>query len=396
MMNCSTLVRRTVPRLSMWLLKRPPGVEYPCVHLHSVHKVNFSQSCIFHNDDIKKDKDLKSILSELYEDFGETKTSKKDPKDKPVTSDKDDIVSDKIKSRQQDGSNAAKQDEKFVKKDLQDLLSEIYASEAKETTSLGGYSEYRDADAPVIYDVDEERTLRMEAQERGEVLEIDKHKERKTKYKYQEMTKTHGERGVFEIEEIVQVLKGERITDVAVIKVPELKQYVDFLVIGTGRNSRQLFVASQIIKKLYKSKAYETDPSLSVDGEKDKGKSGWIAMDLGNVAIHLFTQERRDYYDLETLWTVGSAFDELSRPTDTSDQLANLMASHLQEFEPASDTTEPTPEILRATESYSTTVDENKTEIRNDYMDENQEHPSEKSDQNDKDKNQKNRKLWLA
>ena len=29
----------------------------------------------------------------------------------------------------------------------------------------------------------------MEAQERGEVLEIDKHKERKTKYKYQEMTK---------------------------------------------------------------------------------------------------------------------------------------------------------------------------------------------------------------
>ena len=26
--------------------------------------------------------------------------------------------------------------------------------------------------------------------------------------------------------------------------------------------------------RLYKSKAYETDPSLSVDGEKDKGRSG--------------------------------------------------------------------------------------------------------------------------
>ena len=29
-----------------------------------------------------------------------------------------------------------------------------------------------------------------------------------------------------------------------------------------------------ILFRLYKSKAYETDPSLSVDGEKDKGKSG--------------------------------------------------------------------------------------------------------------------------
>jgi len=119
-------------------------------------------------------------------------------------------------------------------------------------------------------------------------------------------------------------------------------------------------------------------------------------MDLGNTAIHLFTQERRDYYDLETLWTVGSAFDELSRPTDTSDQLANLMASHLQEFEPASDTTEPIPEILQATELCSTSNDENKRDIRNGYMNENQGHPSQKSGQDDTDKKQKNRKLWLA
>jgi len=34
---------------------------------------------------------------------------------------------------------------------------------------------------------------------------------------------------------------------------------------------------------------------------------------VGNIAVHLFLEETRDMYDLETLWTVGVEYDDLSQ-----------------------------------------------------------------------------------
>ena len=49
------------------------------------------------------------------------------------------------------------------------------------------------------------------------------------------------------------------------------------------------------------------------DGTTIEGKQlrnyDWVAMDLGNIALHLFTEETREKYDLESLWSVGSEFD---------------------------------------------------------------------------------------
>ena len=40
----------------------------------------------------------------------------------------------------------------------------------------------------------------------------------------------------------------------------------------------------------------------------------------GNIAMHLFTPEKRSYYDLETLWGIGSDFDQ----PDTSNNSLDL------------------------------------------------------------------------
>lgn len=34
--------------------------------------------------------------------------------------------------------------------------------------------------------------------------------------------------------------------------------------------------------------------------------SGWIVLDYGDVVVHLFSPEKRDYYRLEDLWSEGS------------------------------------------------------------------------------------------
>jgi len=34
--------------------------------------------------------------------------------------------------------------------------------------------------------------------------------------------------------------------------------------------------------------------------------SGWIVLDYGDVVVHLFSPEQRDFYQLEDLWAEGS------------------------------------------------------------------------------------------
>merc|ERR1719383_632666 len=181
-----------------------------------------------------------------------------------------------------------------------------------------------------------------EAYESGREMILEKEKRQTLKDKYDAISQSRGIRGVFELEELLAVFKGEKMRDIAVIKVPETRFYSDYVVIGTGSNARHLHVTSQIIKKVYKKKYDPTkDPVPPIEGEKDKGASGWIAMDLGNIVIHLFRKEERENYDLETLWTVGSRYDNKSQSGE--DTLQQLMSSHLAEFEPL-DSPEPSPD----------------------------------------------------
>ncbi len=35
------------------------------------------------------------------------------------------------------------------------------------------------------------------------------------------------------------------------------------------------------------------------------GQGGWMLVDFGDVVVHLFSKNRRDYYQLEELWEKG-------------------------------------------------------------------------------------------
>jgi len=51
----------------------------------------------------------------------------------------------------------------------------------------------------------------------------------------------------------------------------------------------------EALKKDYKKKS-------RVDG---KSREGWLVLDYGDVVVHLFAPDQREYYDLEELWSDG-------------------------------------------------------------------------------------------
>merc|ERR1711874_253488 len=100
--------------------------------------------------------------------------------------------------------------------------------------------------------------------------------------------------------------------DLVVVKVPADRQYCDYMVIVTGRNNRHVSVLSTLVISVFKHKMSSSDKVPPREGG-DNPNCGWIAIDLGNIVLHLFNQEQREHYDLESLWTLGPKFDDNTR-----------------------------------------------------------------------------------
>lgn len=97
-----------------------------------------------------------------------------------------------------------------------------------------------------------------------------------------------------------QVIADNRGEDIVILDLRKLTYAFDYFVIATGTSNRQLHAMSDAVDELFVKEMKERRPST--EGYRD---SRWILSDYGDVVIHLFEAETRDYFRLEDLW--GSA-----------------------------------------------------------------------------------------
>jgi ribosome-associated protein len=90
--------------------------------------------------------------------------------------------------------------------------------------------------------------------------------------------------------------------DVLILDVRELTRTFDYFLIVSGSSRRQLYaIGDEIQRKLVREMG---DECMSVSGHAE-GK--WIVIDYGDIVVHLFEPETRQYYALEELWGKGIA-----------------------------------------------------------------------------------------
>ena len=95
--------------------------------------------------------------------------------------------------------------------------------------------------------------------------------------------------------------------DLLVLDMREHTSLFDYFVLATGTSRRQLHAMSEEID--HKLEDDLQDKRMSIEGYD---ASRWIVLDYGTVVIHLFDDEMREYYSLESLWADA-------RPVDLSD-----------------------------------------------------------------------------
>jgi ribosome-associated protein len=84
--------------------------------------------------------------------------------------------------------------------------------------------------------------------------------------------------------------------DVTIIDLRELVSYTDYFVVASAETQRQTKrIAEEVIEKMIETGHRPRTKRL------DEGTT-WISLDFIDVVVHVFTDEARDFYRLESLW----------------------------------------------------------------------------------------------
>ncbi len=90
--------------------------------------------------------------------------------------------------------------------------------------------------------------------------------------------------------------------DTVVLDLRELVDSFDALVVTSGRSDRQVRALADEIERMV-TLALGVKP-IHVEG---LAEAEWVALDYGDVIVHVFDEPTREYYDLEHLWSAAPA-----------------------------------------------------------------------------------------
>ncbi len=110
--------------------------------------------------------------------------------------------------------------------------------------------------------------------------------------------------------EVRQSLDDNKAEDVIVIDLKDKSAFADYMVIASGRSTRQVVaIAENLADKLKQSGRGYTP----VEG---KQTGDWVLVDAGDVVVHVFRPEARSFYALEKMWTLED--EAAAKPVKTT------------------------------------------------------------------------------
>ena len=96
-------------------------------------------------------------------------------------------------------------------------------------------------------------------------------------------------------------LDDDKAENVVVIDLAGKTEIADFMVIANGGSSRQVGAMATHLQKKMKASGLKR---LKAEGLPN---CDWVLIDGGDVIVHLFRPEVRDFYNLEKIWTGPAA-----------------------------------------------------------------------------------------
>tara|TARA_B110000285_G_C14945956_1_gene524324 strand:+ start:372 stop:719 length:348 start_codon:yes stop_codon:yes gene_type:complete len=93
------------------------------------------------------------------------------------------------------------------------------------------------------------------------------------------------------------ILENNKAKDIVSIDLKDKSYIADYMIIASGTSSRHLQSLSEnLVSELKKKGIY----NCRIEG---KDSSDWKLVDAMDIIIHIFHPEKREFYDLEKMWS---------------------------------------------------------------------------------------------
>ena len=95
---------------------------------------------------------------------------------------------------------------------------------------------------------------------------------------------------------IHKVLSDNKAKNITKINLEKKSSIADYMIICSGTSNRHVISLSNYLVEALKKENLNT---LNVEGVRN---GDWVLVDAGDIIIHLFRSEVREYYGLEKMW----------------------------------------------------------------------------------------------
>lgn len=110
---------------------------------------------------------------------------------------------------------------------------------------------------------------------------------------------------------IANILYEKKAKNIVALDVKDLTVITDCMLIATGRSTIQVRTLADEVEERMTEIGYEP---IRKEGHQE---GRWIVLDYGEVLVHIFHNEERDFYRLDKLWEMDT--NRIALPFDSMD-----------------------------------------------------------------------------
>ena len=101
---------------------------------------------------------------------------------------------------------------------------------------------------------------------------------------------------------VYRALEDKKGENISIIDISGISPLADYFIITNGSNDSQ-------VKALVEEKMHEAGHSQI---QREGLRSGnWVLLDYGDVVVHVFDRENREFYHLERIWSDGRKIENI-------------------------------------------------------------------------------------
>lgn len=93
---------------------------------------------------------------------------------------------------------------------------------------------------------------------------------------------------------VLDLNKGEDVTTIALKDC----SFADYMIVASGRAPRHVSALADYVADMLKKNG---TPAMSIEGQQT---GDWVLIDAGDIIVHIFRPEVRQFYNIEKMWTL--------------------------------------------------------------------------------------------